>query len=136
MTRRCLIVDPSAMVRRVAARIVRELDFEIIEARSGQEALDSCAGTLPQVVMLEAALSDMSSTEFMTQLAAAVERDGADHPTVMFCTAERDVPRIVQALQDGADEYIMKPFDSDIIISKFAIAGLIDADHLNQRSAA
>jgi len=46
-------------------------------------------------------------------------------PTVVFCTSVRDVERIVKALAAGADEYIMKPFDSDIIEAKFALAGLV-----------
>ena len=48
-----------------------------------------------------------------------------DKPVVIFCTAERSVERITEALQNGANEYIMKPFDSDIIESKFQLAGLI-----------
>ena len=50
---------------------------------------------------------------------------GGDAPTVVFCTSVRDVDRIVEALSAGADEYIMKPFDSDIIESKFTLAGLV-----------
>ncbi len=49
---------------------------------------------------------------------------GGDKPTVVFCTVENDLARIREALDAGADEYIMKPFDGDIIAAKFAEVGL------------
>lgn len=128
MTRRCLIIDQSAMVRRVAARIIREFGFEILEAKTGQDALDTCSVTLPEVVLLDWKTSDMNGVEFMAQLRNLTQRDGTPMPTILFCTGERSVDTIVSALRAGADEYIMKPFDSDIIASKFTIAGLISQD--------
>jgi two-component system chemotaxis response regulator CheY len=44
---------------------------------------------------------------------------------VVFCTTENDVEKIAEALKAGADEYMMKPFDGDILHSKFSEAGLI-----------
>jgi len=61
-----------------------------------------------------------------SQLSVSVERQSAAHPKLIFCSGERSVNRIVEALRAGADEYIMKPFDSDIIRSKFALVGLIE----------
>lgn len=126
MTRRCLVIDQSSMVRRVAARIIRELGFEVIEARSGQDGLDACAGMSPEAVMLDWKTPDMSGAEFIAKLRDMMEQDGTPMPTILFCTGERSVEQIVLALKAGADEYIMKPFDSDIIGSKFALAGLLD----------
>jgi two-component system chemotaxis response regulator CheY len=126
MTRRCLIIDQSSMVRRVAARIIREFGFEVIEARSGQDGLDTCAGMSPEAVMLDWKTPDMNGAEFIAKLRDMMERNGTPMPTILFCTGERSVEHIVLALKAGADEYIMKPFDSDIIGSKFALAGLLD----------
>ena len=50
---------------------------------------------------------------------------GGDEPKVVFCTTENDLAHIQEALSAGANEYIMKPFDSDIIQTKFAQIGLI-----------
>jgi two-component system chemotaxis response regulator CheY len=44
---------------------------------------------------------------------------------VVFCAAENDPVKIAEALDAGANEYIMKPFDGDIVASKFAMAGLL-----------
>lgn len=130
MTRRCLIVDQSAMVRRVAARIIRELGFEVIEARTGQDALDACAGMAPDAVMLDWKTPDMGGAEFIAKLRDMMKTNGTPMPTILFCTGERSVEQIVLALKAGADEYIMKPFDSDIIGSKFALAGLLDGENV------
>ncbi|GLQ22006.1 PleD family two-component system response regulator [Algimonas porphyrae] len=126
MSPQCLIVDQSPMVRRVAARIIRELGYEVIEAKSGLEALDLCRNALPAVVMLDWKTPDVAGAEFIGALRDVADQLGEPMPTILFCTGERSVEQIVTALRAGADEYIMKPFDSDIIESKFAMAGLLE----------
>jgi two-component system chemotaxis response regulator CheY len=64
----------------------------------------------------------MNGIDFLRQLRL---EPGGEAPVVVFCTVESDPARIAEALDCGAAEYIMKPFDGDIIESKFAEAGLI-----------
>ena len=120
----CLIVDDSRMVRRVVSRIVRELDFAAQEAENGQDALEQCRMKMPDAILLDWNMPVMDGLTFIKHLRN--ETDGRN-PTVIFCSAERDVYKIAEALDAGADEYVMKPFDSDIIQSKFFQAGLIAA---------
>jgi len=121
-TRTCLIVDDSRMIRRVAGRIVRELGFETIEAANGQEALDRCSVEMPDAVLVDWKMPVLDGMGFLSGLR---QLDGGTKPTVVFCTALRDPLKIIEALDAGADEYVMKPFDSDILESKFELAGLI-----------
>ena len=114
------------MVRRVAARIIRELGLETLEAKTGQEALDLCSDRMPDAILMDWNLSDMQAAPFLHGLMETVERHNKARPTVIFCSGERSVPRIVEALKAGADEYIMKPFDSDIVRAKLVLAGLIE----------
>lgn len=118
----CLIVDDSRMVRRVVARIVRELNFTPEEAENGQQAIDQCRVKMPEAILLDWNMPVMDGLDFLKRLR---DEPGGDKPTVIFCSAERDVNKIAEALDAGADEYVMKPFDSDIIQSKFFQAGLI-----------
>ena len=118
----CLIVDDSRMIRRVASRIVRDLGFETSDAINGQDALDKCLIEMPDAILVDWAMPVMDGFDFVKKLR---DLPGGGEPTIVFCTAVRDVERIVDALAIGADEYIMKPFDSDIIESKFALAGLV-----------
>ena len=118
----CLIVDDSRMIRRVAGRIVRDLGFETTDAINGRDALDKCLIEMPDAILVDWAMPVMDGFDFVKNLRSL---PGGEEPTIVFCTSVRDVERIVEALAIGADEYIMKPFDSDIIESKFALAGLV-----------
>ncbi len=118
----CLVVDDSKVIRKVARRILEELDFDIREAVDGQDALDSCHETLPDVVLLDWNMPVMNGLDFLKNLRAS---DGGDKPVVVFCTTENDMSHISAAISAGADEYIMKPFDREIIEAKFSQVGLI-----------
>lgn len=118
----CLVVDDSRVIRMVARRILEQLGFEIQEAVDGQEALSSCRKQMPDAILLDWTMPVMSGLDFLKQLR---KEPGGDRPTVVFCTTENDVERIAEALRAGADEYMMKPFDGDILHSKFAEAGLV-----------
>ena len=118
----CLVVDDSRVVRKVARRILEALDFETAEACDGAEALAFCRTAMPDVVLVDWAMPNMDGLEFLTRLR---EEPGGGAPVVVFCAAENEPSRIAQALAHGADEYIMKPFDGDIIAYKFSQVGLI-----------
>ena len=120
--KRCLVVDDSKVVRMVARKILEELQFEIVEAADGREALEKCAEAMPDAVLLDWNMPIMNGIEFLREMRA---RPGGEEPVVVFCTTENDMSHIQEALMAGANEYIMKPFDSDIIQSKFSQTGLI-----------
>lgn len=118
----CLIVDDSKVIRMVARKILNELGFETEEAADGQQALDACKANMPTAVLLDWNMPVMSGIEFLIALRALPT--GGD-PVVIFCTTENDLEHIQEAMTSGANEYIMKPFDSEIIQSKFLQVGLL-----------
>lgn len=118
----CLVVDDSKVVRMVARKILEGLQFDINEAEDGQQALDQCRIKLPDVVLLDWNMPVMSGIEFLKELRAIPD---IDQPVVVFCTTENDMNHIELAIEAGANEYIMKPFDSEIIESKFVQVGLL-----------
>lgn len=122
MKKTCLIVDDSRVVRKVARRVAMDLGFECHEAENGQAALDACKDKMPDAVLLDWNMPVMSGVEFLEKLRSLPS--GAN-PKVIFCTTENSTAHLQRAVDAGADEYIMKPFDSEIIITKFRIAGLI-----------
>jgi two-component system, chemotaxis family, chemotaxis protein CheY len=117
----CLVVDDSRVIRKVARRILEDLGFEIAEAADGAEALAWCRTSMPEAVLLDWNMPGMNGIEFLKVLRA---EPGGRAPVVVMCTVENERDRMVEALDAGADEYIMKPFDGDIIEGKFALAGL------------
>ena len=118
----CLVVDDSSVIRKVARRILEGLDFQITEAEDGQQALAQCQRQLPDAVLLDWNMPVMDGYEFLKALRRL---PGGDAPKVVFCTTENDVVHIARALHAGANEYIMKPFDKDIVEAKFHEVGLI-----------
>lgn len=118
----CLVVDDSSVIRKVARRILEGLDFKISEAEDGQQALEQCRKELPTAVLLDWNMPVMDGYEFLKALRRL---PGGDLPKVVFCTTENDVVHIARALHAGANEYIMKPFDKDIVEAKFQEVGLI-----------
>ncbi len=117
----CLIVDDSMVIRKIARRIVEELDFAVSEAVDGADALVQCDGAVPDLILLDWNMPVMGGIDFLKALPA---RRLARRPTVIFCTGEKEPSHIRAALDAGADEYVMKPFDSDIIRSKLQLLGL------------
>ena len=124
MKKICLIVDDSKMVRRVSARILEELNFVVEQAENGHEALDFCHRDMPDLILLDWYMPSMDGLTFIKQLRSG---PGGDQPIIIFCSSERSVEKILEALDAGADEYIMKPFDSEIISSKLYQVGLVAA---------
>ena len=102
----CLGVDDSRVVRKVARRILEALDFETAEACDG----------------MDWSMPNMDGREFVATLR---QEPGGEQPVVVFCAAENEPERIAEALDRGADEYIMKPFDGDIVAYKLSQAGLL-----------
>jgi two-component system chemotaxis response regulator CheY len=118
----CLVVDDSSVIRKVARRILEGLDFQILEAENGEEAIETCKRQLPDAILLDWNMPKMDGYDFLRVLRRL---PGGDGPKVVFCTTENDVAHIARALHAGANEYIMKPFDKDIVEAKFQEVGLI-----------
>lgn len=117
-----LIVDDSKVVRKVARKILEDFPFAISEAEDGAIALTSCHAGMPDAILLDWNMPNMSGIEFLRALR---KHDGGDRPIVLFCTTENDMEKISEAIEAGASEYIMKPFDREILEAKLSEVGLI-----------
>ena len=120
----CLIVDDSRIIRKVARRILEDLGFEVDEAADGAEALTYCMGAMPHVVLLDWQMPVMDGLSFLRRLR---DLPGGRSPKVLFCTIETRADRIAEALSAGADDYVMKPFDGEILHSKLAEVGAVQS---------
>ena len=118
--RTALVVDDSAVIRNVARRILETLDFAVRDAEDGEKALALCAEEMPAVILLDWNMPNMDGYAFLRHLRQSAD---GDRPKVLFCTTENDVGAIARALRAGADEYIMKPFDREIMMAKLDQVG-------------
>ncbi len=123
LLRQVLIVDDSRLIRKVAGRIVQSLGFVTREAENGQKACAACAAMMPDAILLDWNMPVMDGLEFLFQLR---KMPSGMKPKVVFCTTENEIAQITRALAAGADEYIMKPFDKEIVRSKLQEVGLLE----------
>jgi len=118
--RSCLVVDDSKVIRKVARHILEALDFSVDEAEDGREALRRCEAAMPDVILLDWNMPVMGGMEFLRALR---QSERTAQPKVVFCTTENDLSHIRAAIEAGADEYVMKPFDRETLHSKLQIVG-------------
>ena len=118
MTKTCLVVDDSKVIRKVARHILETLHFTVAEASDGREALNACAINTPDVIDWN--MPVMNGMDFLR----ALGEKGQPRPKIVFCTTENGTSHIREALEAGADEYIMKPFDRDTLASKLSLVGV------------
>jgi two-component system chemotaxis response regulator CheY len=108
------------VIRKVSRHIVESFAFEVTEAENGQDALAKCEDAMPDLILLDWNMPVMNGIEFI----AALRRiEGGAQPKVVFCTTENDVAHIREAIEAGADEYVMKPFDHDTLQMKLQLIG-------------
>jgi two-component system chemotaxis response regulator CheY len=119
----CLIVDDSRVIRRMAADILKCLGLRTAEAENGLKGVEFCRDTVPDMVLLDWNMPEMDG---ITCLKALRAMNLEPRPFVVMCTTESGMPKICEALEAGADEYIMKPYDQGVLLDKLAQLGLVE----------
>lgn len=118
----CLVVDDSRVIRKLAIRMLANLGIESKEAENGVEAYDSCVAKMPDLVLLDWNMPVQDGLTFLKRLRSS---NLSPQPKVIFCTSESEFSKITEAISSGADEYVMKPFDEDILASKLRLIGVL-----------
>ena len=120
--KQALVVDDSRAMRTILAKFLVELGFEVREAASGLEALvEIRRKPFPDLVLVDWNMPEMDGCEFLRKIRA--EQQFADLP-VMMVTTESEMDRVSVALDAGANEYLMKPFDKETMLEKLMLIGV------------
>lgn len=120
---RALIVDDSRFIRDFLRGLLQEKGIECDEAADGQTALDLLHDDPDfDLVLVDWNMPLMNGLEFLQQLRAG----GFIDLKVLMVTTEAENDNIVRALDAGADEYLMKPFDGEALGEKLAMLGLVE----------
>jgi two-component system chemotaxis response regulator CheY len=121
---RALIVDDSRFVRGFLCGLLTEHGIECEEAADGQAGMDRLhAGAPFDFALVDWNMPVMNGLEMLQQMRA----DGFTEMKVMMVTTEAENDFIIRALDAGADEYLMKPFDDAALSEKLAMLGLVEA---------
>ena len=118
-----LVVDDSRAIRTILSKTLKELGFEVREAGNGKEALEviQAEKTAVALILIDWNMPEMNGLELLKELRKKPEFSSL---VVVMVTAETEMDRIAEALEAGANEYVMKPFTKDIIVGKLQMAGI------------
>jgi two-component system, OmpR family, KDP operon response regulator KdpE len=111
-----LVVDDEPQIRRVMLTTLASHGYSVIEARSGEEALEKMRGERPDLILLDVNLPGISGLETCREI-----RSSTDTPIIMLTVrnTERDK---MQALDAGADDYVVKPFGVEELMARIRAA--------------
>lgn len=118
-----LVIDDSRALRRILGDMLRQLGADVTEAGNGREGMDRLRGPKrPDIVLVDWNMPEMNGLEFIR----AVRADSAfENLPLMMVTTETELEQMAKALQEGANEYLMKPFSKVCIAEKLALLGLL-----------
>lgn len=105
-----LVVDDSHVIRRLVEVVLGEIHLEVVSASTGTQACEYLARDLPDVLIVDVGLPDMSGWDILEFMRSRSELDGV---AVIMLTGRGDADDIDKAAELGADEYLLKPFRPD-----------------------
>ena len=118
---RALIIDDSRAMRSILGRMLRGLEFEVVEAANGREALERLQSLgKVDLALVDWNMPEMNGLEFVQ---AVRSYNCFDKMRIIMVSTEAELERMSEALASGADEYLMKPFTKDGIAEKLEIVG-------------
>jgi len=119
---RALVVDDSRSMRTIILKQLKELGFEVHEAENGQEAMSRLHEVKNiRLVLLDWNMPEMDGLEVLSLIRA---EPAYKEVRVMMVTTESEMSRVATALEAGASEYLMKPFDREALLEKLILLGM------------
>ena len=114
--RRVLVVDDEPQIRRALRLVLRANGYEVTEVAAGEAALDALAVTAFDLMILDLVLPDLDGVEVCRRV-----RDWSELPVVVL-SAHGDEEIKVRALDEGADDYVTKPFSAPELLARMRSA--------------
>jgi len=116
-----LVIDDSKSIRSILAKILLGVGFTVEEATNGLEALDLIKKEKVDLALVDWNMPDMDGREFIQEVR---KKAPTKDMRMVMVTTETAITKVAEALEAGADEYIMKPFTKEMIIGKLGLMGL------------
>jgi len=113
---KALSVDDSATIRHIVAKTLKPLGFEVFQAEDGLKALEVLDEQgMADLVVLDWNMPNMDGYEFLVKVR---QREELANMKIIMLTTENQKHFILKAVMAGADEYLMKPFSSEMLVEK------------------
>ncbi|RUV70305.1 MAG: response regulator [Mesorhizobium sp.] len=114
--KRCMFIDDSSVIRKVAKRILGGSDMLVIEAARGFDAVEMCTADMPDIIVVDGALPDMQAEDVIRRVRTM---EGPIRPQILISLVEVDVASIMRAKRAGAQGYLLKPFNRPQLLECF-----------------
>lgn len=114
----CIVADDSKIMRMLLSKILENFGYTVLEAEDGEDLLEQCAKEMPNLIICDWQMPLIDGVDVLLKIRSDKK---VKQPIFMFCSYIKDADIISQAINAGADDFIMRPFDEDIIASKLKI---------------
>ena len=118
----CLIADDSKIMRMLLSKIMENFGYRVLEAENGEDLIEQCAQEMPDLIVSDWELPLIDGVDVLLKIRSTTK---IKQPIFIFCSQLKNPTLISQALTAGADDFIMRPFDEDIIASKLKIIKIL-----------
>ncbi|WP_411352952.1 PP2C family protein-serine/threonine phosphatase [Leisingera aquaemixtae] len=108
--RRVLVVDDSRLQRRILVASLKKWGFEVVEAESGEAAMEICQAETPDLILSDWMMPGMNGLEFCRAFRA---RSSGDYAYFILLTSKSEKNEVAEGLDAGADDFLTKPVSSD-----------------------
>ena len=120
---RALVIDDSRTVRIIIGQMLREIGMEVLEAGNGLEALEQIKRNPDvEVLLVDWNMPEMNGLDFIRSVRS---QRAYDTVRVLMVTSESQGEQVTRALSAGANEYLMKPFNKDVLVAKLNLLDVI-----------
>jgi two-component system, chemotaxis family, chemotaxis protein CheY len=119
---KCLLVDEDQEERQVLSQLLGQYGFDMSETASAEAALKLCRANSPDIVVTADRIGSMSAGEFVKRVRRAAN---GRKPVVLVYTEKANTDEIGSAIIEGAAEFLLKPFDRDLLEFKLKQVGLL-----------
>lgn len=118
-----LIADPDPVTKKMLELVLDDTAFKIVDCKSGKQGIQLCVSIKPDLVILELNLPDMQGIEVVSKL-----REWSSLPIIIISTYT-DNEHVIATLNAGANDYVFKPFNTDVLLARINAALRSSAIH-------
>jgi len=109
-----LLIEDELPIRKVLTIALESADYKIVECDNGREGIRLAASISPEMILLDLGLPDIDGKEVITKL-----REWSQVP-IIVCSVRNSDDEIIGALEAGADDYVTKPFNPEVVLARIS----------------
>lgn len=114
--KKILIIDSDPQLQKMMSILLRPDEYKIVDCLTGQEGLRLCVSTKPDLILLALTLSDMDGKEVIASI-----REWSQVPIIVLTKRSGD-KEMIMALDCGANDYVIRPFNADVLMARINVA--------------